>query len=251
MRATAVSVLTLVACSSGPREQIKIGPTPPPTTRAVLAGPLCGGEGRCTCRDESKPGDGGAGAPEAGTKRFEVKLGPVDGELWTTIGDHVLYKSKERPTECFYVDLPPGKHEVTLRASKPEGARAALAISELGVAAGSWYKTFRFSCGVPGPCSHDELSGKKAEYRRYKAGLHDNCGSVRIKQLTWDSGVAPDTIHPQELVVGLTLDVYKFLPGKPSGDPACGTGNTAVEPGEGGDAPAPADDGPDAISGGP
>jgi hypothetical protein len=251
MRATAVLLLAVVACSSGPREQITIGPPPARATRAVLAGPLCGGEGRCTCRDDSKPGDGGAGTPEAGTKRFEVKVGPMDGELWATVGDHVLYKSKERATECFYVDLPPGKVPVTLRASRPEGAQAAVAISELGAAAGSWYKTFRFTCGVPGVCSEHELSGKKAEYKKFKAGVHDPCGSVRVRKLTWDSGVAPDTIHPQELVVALDLVIYKFLPGKPSGDPACGTGNTAFDPSAAGDEPAPADDGPDAISGGP
>lgn len=244
-----ILVVLPIACSQGPRDQITIGPPPARATRAVLAGPLCNLDGRCTCRDEAKPGDGGAGTPEAGAKRFEVKLGPTDGELWASVGDHVLYKSKERATECFYVDLAPGKHAVTLRASRPEGAQAALAISELGAAAGSWYRTFRFTCGVPGVCSEDELAGKKAEYAKYKAGVHDPCGSVRVRQLTWDSGVAPDTVHPQELAVGLVLDVYTFLPGKKAGDPTCGTGPSAAEPAE--PAPAPAEPAADAITGGP
>src|SRR5688572_18434967 len=97
-------LVLLIACSSGSRDQITIPPTPAAATRAVLAGPLCE-NGRCACRDAARPGDGGAGAPSDGTKRFEVKLGPVEGELWAAVGEHVLYKSKERATECFYVDL--------------------------------------------------------------------------------------------------------------------------------------------------
>jgi hypothetical protein len=228
-------LVAVAACSSTPRSVITIEPPPPPQTRAVLAGPLCKADG-CTCRDENAAGDGGAGAPDATHKRFEVRVGPTDNDLWVTVDSHVLYKTKERATECFYLDLPSGNHKITLRASRPQGVQAGLAISELGVAAASWYRTFRFSCGVQGTCSHDELDGVKADMKQFKAGLHDPCGSVRIKGLNWDTGVAPDQIHPQDLAVALTLDVYKFLPGKPSGDPTCGTGSSAAPPA--GDPPA-------------
>jgi hypothetical protein len=239
--ASARLVLALVlvaACGGGARQQVTISPPPPPQTRAVLAGPLCKADG-CTCRDENAAGDGGAGAPDEMHKRFEIRVGPTDNALWVTVDGQVLYKSNERATECFYLDLPSGNHKVALRASRPQGIQAGLAISELGVAAASWYKTFRFSCGVSGTCSHDELDGVKADYRQYKAGLHDPCGSVRIKGLAWDTGVAPDQVHPQDLAMEMTLDIYKFKPGKPSGDPTCGTGSSAAP-----DAPAdaPADD---------
>jgi hypothetical protein len=217
----------LVACSS-PQTQIQIEPPPPPQTRATLVGPLCAaGSAACTCRDENAAADGGAGVPEiAGRKRFEIRLGPTDNDLWVTVDNEVLYKSKERPTECFYLDLPSGDHKVTLRAQRPHGLQAAMSISEYGVYAKSWYKTVRFSCGVPGTCSHDALEDTKATYRQYKGGQHDACGSVRIKNVGWDTGVAPDQLHPEDLVVQLTLNIYKFKPGKPSGDPACGTGDT-------------------------
>ena len=237
---SALSVLVvLAACSGTTRQQITIEPPPPPQTRAVLAGPLCHGDA-CTCRDENAAGDGGVGAPDETHKRFELRLGPTDNDLWVTVDGQVLYKSKERATECFYLDLTPGDHKVLLRASRPNGVQAGLAIQELGVAAASWYKTFRFSCGVSGTCSHDELDGVKADLAQVKAGLHDPCGSVRVKGVAWDTGVAPDQVHPQDLAVGLTLDVYKFKPGKPSGDPTCGTGSSAAPEGE----PAPADETP-------
>jgi hypothetical protein len=224
------AVLLVVAACSSPQTQIEIQPPPPPETRATLAGPLCAsGTSACTCRDENAAGDGGAGLPDvAGRKRFELRLGPTDNDLWVTVDDNVLYKSKERATECFYLDLPSGDHKVRLRAHRPNGLQASVAISEYGVYAKSWYKTLRFSCGVPGTCSHDELEETKAQYRAVKAGTHDPCGSVRIKNVGWDTGVAPDQLHPEDLVVELTLDIYKFKPGKPSGDPACGTGDTTA-----------------------
>jgi hypothetical protein len=218
-------VVVLAACSGSQQQQITIEPPPAPETKAVLAGPLCGTNGACTCRDETAAADGGAGVPDQeGRKRFEFRLGPTDNDLWAIVDGMVLYKSKERPTDCFYVDLPSGDHEVTLRASRPNGIQAALAISEYGVTAKSWYKTLRFSCGVPGTCSHDELDGVKADYKQFKAGKHDPCGSVRIKGVMWDTGKAPDQLHPEDLVVKLTLDIYKFVPEMMSGANGCETG---------------------------
>ena len=238
------AVLVLAAaCSGAEKPPIVIGPTPPPATRAVLAGPLCGGDaGSCTCRDPAAPADGGAGLAEGGRKRFELRIGPTDNDLWATVDGQVLYKSKERATDCFYLDLPSGEHKVTLRASRSNGAQVAMTIAEYGVYAKSWYKTFAFSCGVPGTCSHDELDELKTEYRGVKGGIHDACGSVKVKGVIWDTGVAPDQIHPSDIAVALTLDVYKFRPGKPSGDPACGTGSTAApdEAPAADEAPAPA-----------
>lgn len=244
-------LVLLVACSGAADKStsIKIEPTPPPATRAVLAGPLCGGEsGACTCRDPGAAADGGAGLAEGGRKRFELRIGPTDNDLWATVDGQVLYKSKERATDCFYLDLAEGEHQVTLRASRSNGAQVALQISEYGVHAKSWYKTFAFSCGVPGTCSHDELDEIKASYRGVKGGIHDACGSVRVKGVGWDTGVAPDQIHPSDIAVGFTLDVYKFRPGKPSGDPSCGTGSTAAPddeaPAPEGEAPATEDEAP-------
>lgn len=231
-------LVALAACSSG-QTQISIDPPPAPVTKAVLAGPLCGPDGTCKCRDETAAGDGGAGEPDGARKRFEIKLGPTDNDLWAIVDGQVLYKSKERPTDCFYLDLPSGDHQVTLRASRPNGVQAGMAISEYGVGPKSWYKTLKFTCGIPGVCSHDELGEIKVDNKQYKGGIHDPCGSVRIRGLTWDTGVAPDQLHPEDLVVRLTLDIYKFKPDRATGDPKCGAGDAASPGAPNPDEPAP------------
>jgi len=204
-------------------------------TQGTLAGPLCESE-RCKCRDLHAPGDGGAGVPgDDAHKRFEVRMGPSPQELWLTIGGSTLYKSPERAEECFYVDLPSGDTPVELRASASEGVSAAWSIRELGAKTNSWYETFAFACGSPGVCSFDELDSTKRDLTGQKS-VRDACGSVKVKGLTWDTGKAPDNLHPSELLVRLTLDVYKFQPTQPHGDATCGKGKRAA----GGDA-APAD----------
>ena len=218
MRSPSLALLVVVGCS-GTASQVEIGPPPPRATSGVLAGPLCSGT-QCTCGKSFDE----IGAPETGRKRFEFKLASAQ-ELWVTLPGHQLYKNPERAETCFYVDLAPGQHPVTLRASNKDGVSASLEISELGAAAKTKYQTFRFACGHPGVCSFTNLDDAKASYAQFKRGLHDVCGSTKIKALGWDHGKAPDGEHPSELVVRVTLDVYNFMPDKPSGDPTCGPGD--------------------------
>jgi hypothetical protein len=211
-----VALIVAVGSCGGGRTQIAIGPPPAPKTVGALAGPLCQGD-QCKCREGAE--DGGAGLPEGASKRFEVKLGPTPHDLWLSMpGGTVLYKSKERPEACFYIDLAPGEHTAELRASQPEGVSVALAVRELGTQTKSWYDTFTFNCGSPGVCSFDELESNKAAHESVRRGLHDPCGSVKVKGVIWDHGKAPDQMHPSELVVRFTLDVYKFAPKQPHGD---------------------------------
>ena len=214
--------LGLVACQQGPTHprQVTIAPPPAPTTVATLVGPLCEAQ-KCTCRAANAPADGGAGVPDDGVKRFELRVGPSEHDLRVTVDDMVLYKSTARAEDCFYVDLGAGDHTVGLRASHPGGISARLAISEYAPATTSWYETYRFSCGSPGVCSHEEMDQYKASLAKYQRGIHDPCGSVKIKGITWDTGEAPDQHHPDDLVVGLTLDLYDFAPKHAHGDPVC------------------------------
>jgi len=78
-------------------------------------------------------------------------------------------------------------------------------------------------------CSFDQLDAAKQEYAAIKKGLHDPCGSTKIKGLSWDTGKAPDTLHPTELLVRMQLDIYKFVPDKKHGDPDCGKRGTAID----------------------
>ena len=209
----------LVACSGGSK-QIDISAPPDKASRGTFSGPLCTGEG-CQCRDLASAGDGGAGVPTDGTKRFEVRL-KSPNQLWAKVRDNVMYKSAERAEACFYIDLPSGDTAIELRASEPNGVAAAWEIHELGTKTKSGYDTFTFECGTPGVCSFEELDGKKAEYKDPK---RDRCGSVKVKGITWDTGRSPDQLYPSELLVRATLNVYKFEPDRAHGGD-CGAKQT-------------------------
>lgn len=215
---TLLFVFAAAACSGG-RTQIEIGPTPPSRTTGTLSGPLCQNT-ECTCRKS----DEDAGFPDGGRKRFELRL-LSSQQLWLRLpGDTVLYKNAEKPEVCFYVDLAPGQHPIELRASDKDGVSAEVIVRELGTNTKSWYDTFRFECGNPGVCSFEELDNLKAEYAGVAKNLFDKCGSAKVKAIMWDHGKAPDGLHPSELVVRATIDLYKFAPWKAHGDPTCGQG---------------------------
>lgn len=216
MRAWILATALAVGCGGAP-PHVELKPPPPKLTTGTLAGALCHDD-TCSCR--SGPDDGGAGVPDAGKKRFELRLASAY-DLWVTLPGAVLYKSAERSDACFYVDLIPGQTPVQLRASNPGGVSFALEIHELGSQTRSWYDTFQLACGHPGVCSFDELDARKAELAQVARGLHDPCGSTKIKGVAWDHGRSPDHQHPSELAVELTLDVYKFAPDKRAGDPSC------------------------------
>jgi len=229
MRAVLPCLLLAASCSGG-ATQIAIGKPPPPRTTGALSGNLCTAEG-CSCRDLGASGDGGVGTPEPGKKRYEIRFGPSAQALWATLGpDTVLYKSAEKADACFYVDLSPGVHPMELRASAPEGVSAAWSIHEYSPATQSWYDTFTFNCGSPGVCSFSDLDEQKPHYAAFPKGLHDACGTTKVKQLTWDTGKAPDQQHPSELVVRLGLDVYKLVASQPHGSEGCGKGKSHATP---------------------
>jgi hypothetical protein len=223
MRPFLLSLVILAACGGATtRTQPELPPVPPAATTGTLAGPLCSGTA-CRCLEEG----GDAGAPSsAAVKRFEIKVGPVDNDLWVMVDDMVLYKTRERATECFYVDLAsPGDHTVAIRAHGDPAFGARVAISEMRAAAEdkplSWYETFRFGCGGPGACDQAQLHAWRDSLAKYKRGIHDPCGSVKIKGIEWDTGKMPDTTVPADLYVKFVMQLYKFSPDHAHGDPAC------------------------------
>jgi len=211
-----VAAVLLAGCGGSRPRAIEPLPEPPAKlTKATLAGPLCGGDS-CECTESPSE----AGLPESGAeKRYEIRLGPTENELWLTLGSMVLYKGVERATECFYVDLSPGKHLVKLRGRGEAGFAARLSISELSEHGA--YQTFEFGCGGPGLCTMQQLKDFKSSLARYKRDIHDPCGSTKIRGLKWQTGTMPDRFHPSDLLLELTLDVYNFAPRQPSGHPSC------------------------------
>lgn len=232
-----VCLAFLVAACSGGNQQISISPLPAKQSTGTFAGPLCAGEGTCKCRDLSAAGDGGAGVPEAGSplKRYEFRLQSAQ-ELWASVRGSVMYKSPEKAEDCWYVDLPSGEQDVELRASDKNGVSAAWTIRELGTQTKSWYDTFAFNCGAPGVCSFADLDNIKGDLMgSVKNRVRDRCGSTKIKGITWDTGRAPDDLHPSELSVHLHLEIYKRAPDKQHGDPTCGKRDDAAAPAAGSD----------------
>lgn len=221
----------VVACGGGSQEGqgppaaaassppvVNLDKDPPPRTEAVLVGPLCEGSA-CRCRE----GDDDAGQPPAGHKRFEVRLGVADDPMWVVVDGMILYKSRDRPESCFYVDLVPGKHAIGLRAvGDAEGMSAALAVGEQGGAEDAtwWYRTFDFQCGTPEPCDVGTLEAWKRE-AAVMEGKHDPCGSTKVEQIRWETSRSPDRDRPDELILRFTLDVYKFTPANPPGSEEC------------------------------
>lgn len=206
--------VSVAAC--GGAEQPVMRPLPDRLTRATLVGPLCDGtDVKCTCRE---PGQD-LGAPAEGFKRYEIRLGPTGNELWATLGDMVFYKSGERAEECFYVDLRPGRHPVSLRAEGKSGFAARLVVAEQAVQ--GWYDTFVFDCKTPGHCAMADLDEWHAWVQSREGKVYDPCGSTKVRDIQWLTGRLPDLQHPDVLQLDLVLDVYKFTPTHGPGDPAC------------------------------
>lgn len=216
----------LLACATGcagasqGAQQLDL--VPPSATVASLVSARCD-EGGCRCRDEADRAAEDP-PPEPGLKRFELRVGSGPGEVWITVNNaQKLVKSKERSESCFYLDLAPGKHEVTLYgvATTPGGGvGATLDIHEYGPAPG-WYDTFAFECGLPGPCDTDTLRDWKRQVDGYPRGLRDRCGSTKLRGAQWQTGRLPDGEHPDEVVASVVLDVYTFTPEHGPGQ--CGT----------------------------
>lgn len=207
--------MVAAACGGSTEKTKGFSKIPDKLTLGTLSGPLCK-DNACRC---AEPGDDPGLADKEGFKRYEFRIGPADNELWVTVGDMVLYKGIEQATECFYIDLATGKHPVLLRARKQNGFAARLEVSELGPK--GRYDTFIFACGSPGTCTIDTLREWRASLAKYKRSIHDPCGSTRIRNVQWQSGEAPDRIHPEEIELGLVLDIYDFDPRHESGHPEC------------------------------
>lgn len=218
----ALILVALLGCSASAKNP-EFPPLPAAETKALLTGARCHGT-TCKCRD---PGvdDKEESPPAEGMKRFEFRVGTGPGRAWVTIdGQDHLYKSSETAEECFYVDLKKGKHDIALRTHATEeqgGFGVALAISEHGPKDAWWYDTFRFQCGLPGACGKGDLRAWKQKMEGLHEHLQDPCGSVKIRNATWQTGRVPDAQHPEEINLTFVLDVYAFAPHMAPGDAAC------------------------------
>ncbi len=219
----ALVIVSAAACGSSP-PPTKLGPELPAQTSATLAGGRCSGSA-CKCRaqgDASKEDP----PPPPGQKRYELRVDRGPGKVWVTVdGTQQLYADTETDETCFYLDLPFGKHEVSVRgrAQQPSGGvGASLQVSEYAPgpekAAPWWYDTAYFQCGHPGPCEPETLAAWKKEVDDYNNSLRDPCGSTKVRRAQWETGTLPDGLHPDDFVASLVLDIYPFAPKQGPGD---------------------------------
>jgi hypothetical protein len=190
------------------------------TTSANLAPGRCTGA-TCVCR--AAEGDDFEKTPiPDGMKRFELRVSTGPGVAWVTIDGERFYKGGERSTECWYLDLGPGKHPVALRthSSEPQGGFGVeLSIREHNPKGPWWYETFSIRCGWPGACDVESLRDWKRRVEGYEENRQDACGSVKLRGIGWVTGRVPDALHPEEIAMDVTLDVYPFEPKEAPGPP--------------------------------
>jgi hypothetical protein len=219
-----LACLTLLVGCSGTEHTTTFPPLPAAATNASLAGHRCSGQA-CTCRGDAE-GDAAEQQPvPEGYKRFEFRVGTVTGMAWVTVaGKEVLHKDVQRAEDCFYLDLPAGKHTVALRAKgqNPEGGVGfALRIKEHNPKGPWWYDSFTLECGIPGPCTREVLVAWKKEIDSNRRALRDPCGSARIQSLGWETGRMPDALHPEEVSVNFLLSVPPIDPTEAPGTETC------------------------------
>jgi hypothetical protein len=206
-----LAILTLVSACSGTDHTTTFPPAPKGGTTASLVGHRCSGS-TCTCRADGD--DAEQQPPAEGLKRFEFRVGTVTGRAWVTVDkNEVLHKDVERAEDCFYLDLPAGKHTVAIRAkgqNEEGGVGVALRIKEHNAKGPWWYDSFTMECGVPGPCTREVLEAWKKEIDTNRRALRDPCGSARIQSLQWETGRMPDSLHPEEVMVNFLLAVPNF-----------------------------------------
>jgi hypothetical protein len=206
----------------------------PPTASYPLTTTLQPTSGRCTnqtCR--CRPLDAGREQGEddiaTGHRRFELRIPSSTSAVWVEIARQgVYYKAPNRVgATCFYVDLMPGEHTITLHAENRDaevGLKAGLTVHEYAVAEGpAWYRSFHLACGAgASACTRTEMAAWKEFHDGLPRGVLDPCGSVMVRQVRFAGTRTHRTDDEyQTLTVRFTLKIYAFAPHQPPGSPEC------------------------------
>lgn len=233
MRTAILSTITLVLvavlATSCPKQAPSAAAYPPKST-AALTSPRCQGRGGfCACRS-LETGEGQAEeAIAAGQKRFELRLSRTSAAIWIEVeGRGVYYKPPERlEVVCFYVDLPPGEHRVTVHSELRDqevGLQTGLQIFEHGPKDGPhWYRSLDLVCGSQANrCTKEAVEQWVTFQRRLPRGLLDPCGSTMIKGVTvGGSHSQRHDIEYADLTVRFRMKIYAFETHRAPNSPEC------------------------------
>jgi len=200
----------------------------PPQVTMALKGTRCSSATSCTCRPLDSDDDQAEEDIPPGHKRFEFRLPRTTSAIWVEVeGKGVFYKPPQRvPPQCFYVDLTPGGHRVTVHSEVGDqevGLQTGLAINEYGAKVGhSWYRSFDFVCGGLNKCTKAGIQAWRGFQAKLPRGVLDPCGSTMIQGVSFGGTRAQhlDTEYT-DLTLKLTVKVYEFEPYRSPGSPEC------------------------------
>ena len=220
MRTITPSIIILFVLTTGcAKDMAARAEYPPRTTLPAVTSPRCPG-GACTCRPlDSDDGQGEKGIP-AGFKRFEFRLPRSVSSIWVEIeGKGVYYKGLETVLpSCFYVDLKPGLHFLTVQSSNAKTntyLQTGLTIWEYGPKErDNWYRTFHFVCGTgASACTREEMAIWSRFQAKLPRGVLDPCGSVMARGVRYSGRREHKQAQEYlDLTVRFRLKVYDFEP---------------------------------------
>lgn len=204
----------------------------PPTASYPLNTTLQPTSGRCTdqtcrCRPLDASGEQGEDGVPSGHKRFELRIPASTSAIWVEVARQgVYYKAPNRAgATCFYVDLMPGEHTITLHAEdrhEEVGLKAGLTIQEYG-AAPAWYRSFQLACGTgASDCTRTEMAAWKKFQDGLPRGVLDPCGSTMVREVRF-GGTRAHRMDDnyRTLTLRFNLKIYAFTPHQPPGSPEC------------------------------
>lgn len=224
-----IASLSMVLAAGGCAKQfIASAEYPPRTTLPATTSTRCQ-DGVCKCRPLDSYDHQEEKAIPAGHKRFEFRLPRTVSSIWVEVsGKGVHYKGPETvEPSCFYVDLPSGKHTVTVQSSIARSKtylQTGLTIYEYGPKEGNnWYRSLHLVCGSgASSCTREEMEIWSGFQRKLPRGVLDPCGSVMVRKVKY-SGTRE---HKQaqeylDLTVRFQLKIYGFEPYRPPGEKDC------------------------------
>ena len=200
----------------------------PPSSSMVLKASRCPSATACTCRPLDSDEDQAEEGIPPGHKRFEFRLPRSTSAIWVAIaGKGHFYKPPEQVTpSCFYVDLTPGGHAVTVHGELTDqevGLQMGLTVSEYGPQVGhSWYRSMDFLCGGMNKCTKAGIEAWRGFQAKQVRGVLDPCGSVMIQGVSF-SGTREhhqDTEY-KDLTLRFKMKIYEFDPYQSPGSPEC------------------------------
>jgi hypothetical protein len=214
------------SASSGGGAEASAGPPVRARAHANLAGARCQGA-ICSCRNPTRNA-AEVPPPEAGHKRFEIRLGAGGGAAELTSPTLGQFSAGAGET-CFTIDVVPGTtHEVSFVAREPrpeEGVSPTLDIAEYGPKGPWWYEVLQVSCvGPGGKCNREAADAWSVVAKTRKRGRVDPCGSAVISHLVWDSSGGTGTRELgvfRDFTVKFTMEVKKFATAFAPGSTEC------------------------------